>query len=500
MSAAILLALALALTPGYAQGKPPGEGTPRLERSSCVTEALRDAGADCYSFYAREDRAAADGRVIELPVAVLEPASDETTAAPVFFFPGGPGYSILGAPDLIAQYRKDVGDRPLVLLDHRGMIHAKPALRCPDYAEVSPYHNPVFASAVSGSLDTRTRRRSITDAVERCHDGLADEGIDLAQYNSHAVARDVDAIRSALGHERIDLYGRSTGGGTALSYLRYFPDHVRSVVVVSPWFESLRNRSPLDELHTAKQAFTDVLSLCVEDSADCRQRLPAWLRAVGRTRRALDDRPFVTTVGGDDGPERTVYLDGAAFLHTLYLTLPDAYARLPRIVREVPAGDYSSLPEFFRLDAFDPEPETPRYALGYFLAHVCHDMGAHRPTRDDALAMVRREPALLGFEPPWVCGWWDTDGAVPPEHSTRVRSDVPALSIHGQMDPCCGVRWGRHLAETMDRLRVVELRGEGHTPDTLCGSELIAAFLDDPTASLDDGCKAGTALRPWELD
>jgi len=114
--------------------------------------------------------------------------------------------------------------------------------------------------------------------------------------------------------------------------------------------------------------------------------------------------------------------------------------------------------------------------------------------------MLEREPALLGFEPPWACGWWGTDGDVPPEHNALPQSDRPVLSIHGQMDPSCGVRWGRHLRETLPEVEVVELRGLGHTPETGCVTQLVSSFLADPHGPVDDACKDDASLRPWRLE
>lgn len=501
LTATLLLTTMVAQSRAYATETKETANVPRLERSECVTDALTEAGAQCYTFHAQEDREQPNGTIIKLPVAVLESESKASKPAdPVFFFPGGPGYSVLGAPKLIEAYREDVGARTLVLMDHRGMIHATPALRCPAYAEVSPYHNIIFTPAVSSSLNTMARIHSVTDVVEQCYQKLVSEGIDVARYNSYAIARDVDAIRRILGYDKIDVYGRSTGGGTALAYLRYFPESVRAAVLVSPWYTNLRNRAPIDELYTIKQRYTDILSLCVMQNPSCRELLPAWFLAVERARRSLDARPYVTTVEVGDGTSKTLYFDGAAFLHVLYLTLPDIYARLPGIVSDIQNGDYASLDRFFQIDTFDPHPKAPRYALGYFLAHICNDMGSNRPNRKDSIYMIQREPAILGFEPPWVCAWWGTDGAVPPEHSYRYRSDKPALAIHGQMDACCGIRWSQHLARTMPNLQFVQLQGAGHTPTTDCETTLIASFLEAPHKAVDDSCKNDVELRPWQLE
>ncbi|PMR74856.1 hydrolase [Billgrantia endophytica] len=491
----------LFLAQGSAHGQSGSDDVPRLEPSACATETLSELGAECYTFHGEENWDEPNGNHVKLPVGVMAPDEvRDVDDPPVFFFPGGPGFSSLDDRDYLEQLRKDVGNRTLVTMDHRGFIHAEPALECPDYAAVSPYHNIIHTPAIASSLDPMKRLESITGAVEACYQKLKDEGIDVAQYNQYTVSRDVDEIRQLLEYDTIDAFGSSTGSGTVLSFIQYHPESIRAAILGWPWFAHLRNRAPVDEFYTAKQGFTDILALCVADDEACREMLPDWFLAIDRTRRALDGRPHVAHVEDSDGSETTLYFDGAAFLDTLYLMLPEAYAELPSLIRDVEAGDYARLDDFFLVDDYNPEPEAPTYALGYFLAHVCNDMGTNRPGPEDSIAAVQREPGILGFEPPWLCAWWGEDGDVPVEHNDPPVSDIPALAIHGQMDPCCGTRWSEHVSKTMPNLQYVEFQALGHGPVNECRSTMIDAFLADPHATVDDSCKDEVALESWVIE
>lgn len=475
---------------------------PRLETSECATDALKKINARCYIFHGQENWDVPNGNQIELPVGVIKPdeASGSDKNTPVLFFPGGPGHSILEESDYLEQLRKDIGNRTLIVFDPRGFNHAKPALKCPAYASVSPYHNVILTPALTSSVDPIERMKYITKGVSDCYQKLDDQGIEVRQYTEYATSRDVDEIRRLLGHDKINIYGSSTGSGTALSYIRYYPASVRAAILGWPWYTSLRNRAPLDEFYTLKSKFTDVLAMCVEENEECRKQIPAWFLAIDRARRALDDRPFTARVTTEDGTPKTLYFDGAAFLDTLYLMLPQDYAELPKIVTQIQNGDYSSLPDFFQIDQYDSKPHAPTYALGAFLAQACNDMGTNRPDKKDSVAAVSREPAIIGFEPIWLCAWWGTDGDVPPEHSDPVQSDIPALTIHGQMDPCCGIRWGHELSKTMPNLQSIELQGKGHNPITKCRSTVVNAFLDKPYAQVDKSCRHEVPLKKWQLE
>lgn len=496
----VFLLAALSVVSAHAQTDK--SKVPRLESSSCATQALKDLQAKCYTFYGEENWDKPNGNLVELPVGVISPdtKSDADDTTPVVFFPGGPGYSVIGNRDYLGQLRKDVGDRTLIVFDPRGFKHAKPALECPDYAAVSPYHNIIHTPALTSSLDPMERMKHITNEVSACYQKLDKEGVEVAQYTERATSHDIDEIRRLLDHDSVNIFGSSTGSGTALSYIRYYPDSVRAAILGWPWYTSLRNRAPLDEFYTLKSKFTDVLAMCVEDSQACRDQIPAWFLAIDRTRRALDDRPYTAQVDAGDGTEKTLYFDGAAFLDTLYLMLPDDYAILPKIVTQVPQGDYSSLHDFFLIDQYKDETPAPHYALGAFLAQACNDMGTNRPTPEDSIAAVQREPAIIGFEPIWLCAWWGVDGDVPPEHSDPVASDTPALAIHGQMDPCCGTRWSHELSKTMPNIQSVELQGMGHSPVTECRSTMIDAFLAKPNTQVDKSCRNEVALEDWQLE
>ncbi|HSG45503.1 MAG TPA: alpha/beta fold hydrolase [Anaerolineales bacterium] len=54
---------------------------------------------------------------------------------------------------------------------------------------------------------------------------------DLRFYNTEIAMIDLDEVRSALGYDRINIYGASYGTRAALTYLRMFPERVRTVTL-----------------------------------------------------------------------------------------------------------------------------------------------------------------------------------------------------------------------------------------------------------------------------
>jgi len=99
-------------------------------------------------------------------------------------------------------------------------------------------------------LDDRGRGLSGALGVSECYDlqhgnepswdqGLAQcaaqLGDDTSRYGTGDIALDVEALRIALGYDKLDYYGASYGGMDAIAYATRFGEHLRSVVLSSPF-------------------------------------------------------------------------------------------------------------------------------------------------------------------------------------------------------------------------------------------------------------------------
>jgi proline iminopeptidase len=77
--------------------------------------------------------------------------------------------------------------------------------------------------------------------------GRSDAELDSASINLDAFVGDIDALREALGHERIILLGHSFGGLIALAYARTHPERTRALVLVSSEEPGSRFRDQTEE-------------------------------------------------------------------------------------------------------------------------------------------------------------------------------------------------------------------------------------------------------------
>jgi pimeloyl-ACP methyl ester carboxylesterase len=165
---------------------------------------------------------------LELRV-VLAPALGADRLGVLAYDLGGPGLSNTEAlltafpDDLVAGSGATLrGHFDLVALERRGTAHSVPALAC-SFADGPTLPRRPTPEALAPLLTWAT------GAATSCRqDPLA------AHVDSASVARDLDALREALGEEDLSFLGMSYGTTVGEAYARLFPERVRAFVLVSP--------------------------------------------------------------------------------------------------------------------------------------------------------------------------------------------------------------------------------------------------------------------------
>lgn len=89
------------------------------------------------------------------------------------------------------------------------------------------------ASAYLGDLGGLDRHRTLV-LLDNRGTGDSDAPADPATYRRDRLAADVDALRTHLGLDRVDLLGHSAGAGIAMAYAEQHPDRLASLVLLTP--------------------------------------------------------------------------------------------------------------------------------------------------------------------------------------------------------------------------------------------------------------------------
>jgi pimeloyl-ACP methyl ester carboxylesterase len=103
-----------------------------------------------------------------------------------------------------------------------------------------------------------------------------------------------------------------------------------------------------------------------------------------------------------------------------------------------------------------------------------------------------KHPGLKGYEVmalPDICSVWKVKPAKAIANQPVV-SKIPTLVLGAQYDAYTDPRWGRTVSSRLKNSFFVEIPWAGHGPafSVPCVGDMIASFLDDPSATPDNSC------------
>lgn len=447
------------------RASPPPEDS-RLPLEDCHIEG---STALCGTLLRPERPDDPEGRTISIAVAVI-PASTGTRHAPLYLLAGGPGQGARkGFAPLLPALRAIGRTRDLVLVDQRG-TGGSGALSCAK-------EDPTIAEQLSELVDH--------ELLTKCLEGY---DTDLKQYLTTIAMDDLDAVRAALGHERIDLYGGSYGTRAALVYARRHPEHTGKLVLdgVAPVDMAI----PLSFARDAQAALDRMFADCAAEPA-CAAAYPD---AAGAFSRWITAEPTPTTiVHPRTGVHEEVTLDKRVLASVVrgILYSPTLSVTLPYALHEAERGNLSPLVSS-ALALSDGLADV--MSVGLMYAVLCSEdvpfIDADAVARETANTVIGTTLVDVFTE---VCSLWPR-AELEPGHREPVHSDAPALLLSGELDPVTPPRWAEHVLPHLPEGRHVIVPGAGHgTASIPCVAEVVEAFLDGDEPSLE--C-VGTLERP----
>lgn len=467
----LLAGVAVQAFPAFAGG-----GAHALEMRPC-------AGADmaaflCGTLQVPEDHEQPGQRLIELNVLVMPARNGGSGLAPLFSLEGGPGLSATeGAGFFATAGRVHWQDRDVVLVDQRGTGRSTP-LRCP-------------------ALEARHRllRMYPPDAVRACRDALA-PAHDLTRYTTIAAARDLEAVRHALGYDAIDLIGLSYGTRLAQTYARLYPQRVRAMALLGT--VPMDRRVPLDHAANGQAVLDAVFAACDADAA-CHAAFPQlrqeWAGILARLERSPMQVSFARA-GRSESIDVQRGPFGEAF-RSLLLTTPGQRS-VPYLIHQMASGDFQPFLERVLASG------APAAAAGLYLSVTCGEdtnrIGASEIATSSAGTFLGRYRV---DEQVGACHAWPSS-RMPEEQFAPVRLDLPVLLMAGTMDYVTPLAWATEVASALPNSRVVPIRDLGHFPIGLDGMEcydkVIAEFFQEGSPqALDLACVAQMTPPPFLL-
>ena len=331
---------------------------------------------------------------------------------------------------------------------------------------------------------------------------------------------DTDAVREALGYDKVDYWGGSYGGIDITAYATRFGQHLRSIVLDSP--EGAPGLRPyLGEGDSARSTLREVRLDCLR-SPTCAVDHPVPDAEFERLIQSIRNHPAQGYAHDANGNLVRVVLDEGALLYIAYDEIGRFVNTGELLAAENSLSHDDPLP-LLRLGA-EVTPLVSDYgdptvgSIGDSFAALCVD--AHEPWNWSAPMEVRfrqfadsvsKLPAdyftpfskaagtslhFSGQER--QCLWWqkptDSSPVVPP-HSTY--PNVPTLVMVGDMDTLVPVEGVREVADLFPGSTLVEVTEAGHETITWtqCAANLQSQFFE--TLQVGDTSCTNTPETIW---
>lgn len=446
----------------------------KLEDCTLTSPNGDQVDARCGTLTVPEDRANPDGRQIELNVAVIPAIKRNPESDALFLLAGGPGQSAVEAfPAMISLMFQIHEDRDIVLVDQRGTGKSNP-LRC------------------LGPEDDDLTEEQVLAKLKSCPETL---DADLRFYNTEIAMTDLDEVRSALGYETINIYGASYGTRAALTYLRMFPEHVRTVTldaVVDSDFVMF-----MDAAEDGQAALEKFFARCEADEA-CNSTFPKLRSEFDGLLSRLEETPAEIAIphplthASFDLTVTPQLITNMVF-NTLYV--PDFVATLPLSIH-VAYADENYVPLISQALLVNAGLYD-----GMFYAVACTE---DAPLISAPEAAKRGENSVFGdrtVDFAAVCSKWQK-GDVSPEFREPVVSDVPVLILSGEADPITPPRHADKVAESLTNEIHLVFSGMGHgNLSSHCSTNLFKDFIESASIEgLDTACVEGVQPPPFFVD
>ncbi|MDX6325646.1 MAG: hypothetical protein QOK15_2000 [Nocardioidaceae bacterium] len=476
MGLCALLVGALTEAPGAAAGAPlasprpvtaVSRGATPLTWSACPYPGS-PASLQCATVKVPLDYAHPQGRQTTVTIDRLKASGGAHRVGSLVFNPGGPGgsgtaivyFESLGANLFSRGVRRHFD---IIGLDPRGVGLSNP-VRCSP--AILNQRVSLFPRSAAAFHRLKAHNRALARSCLRRTGPL------VKHVDTLSAARDIEAIRRALGDGKLNYLGLSYGTLLGETYADLYPHRIRTMALDAALVHSLPVRTMLaDEAGGYERSLDRFFRWCRGSSAcalhgrNVRRLYRQLVRRANRSPIPAPSchqpgcRPYVT---GEDIRFDTQGL--LLFKKPIPLVAPQGWNELAIAIRQARRGDAS------KLSAPLASSPTDDALNGSAIANECLDWRTPVRHRSD-LRRLRRvaqhvAPILRGASQSWTiiagCVGWPWPPVNPP-HRTRVRGTPPVLVVNATHDPSTSYAWARRLSHEITSSVLLTRAGDGHT-------------------------------------
>ncbi|MFE1441630.1 alpha/beta hydrolase [Streptomyces sp. NPDC058739] len=450
-------AVAAVVLPGIARAQEPGPaGAEPIAWADCGEGSV--PGAQCATVQVPLDWSRPRGERITLALSRLPARDPANRIGPLLFNPGGPGGSGMAAvaySDLLSAAPEfaELRDRfDLIGFDPRGVGGSTP-VTCP-----KPLHDPAVGAFPRTPAEHAGLKRFNKAAGSACR---AATGALMDHVDTGSVVRDVEALRKAVGAEKISYLGLSYGTEIGSLYAQRYPHRVRAMVLDGVVDHSLpTRRAAADEARATERALHRFADWCAGDDS-CVLKGADALAVYDGVLAAAE----ATGINASE-PGREVNAEELTNGAYTYLTQPATWPYLAgALAAAAGLGGAPADASALVAPASFLQPEYDAYrTVG------CHDFVSRTPGFPDMSAQAARlkriAPHTWRYSEFWDwtsgCAGWPVAPANPPA-PLAVHGAPPVLLVSTRYDAATPHVWAERLAARIEGSSLLTVEGDGHT-------------------------------------
>ena len=449
----------------------------------CPPEA-QALGATCGTLPVPLDRQHPDGPKINIYFELYLHTSEGPAESAILFNLGGPGGSTAYyRSPILALFAQNTDVHDFLLIDDRGRGLSE-AIDCEELQHGT-------ASFEDAEADCATQL------------GPAD-----SWYGTGDIAMDTDAVRAALGYDKVDYWGGSYGGEDVTAYATRFGEHLRSIILDAPMGTPALVPFLLDG-ENARATAQEVRLDCLP-SPTCSADHPDPDSEFAQLIQSIRNKPVWGWAHDANGTPVYVKLDEGALL---YLASFPTSTSLP-FGFMVSAGEI--LASGTSLSQGDPVPllrlgaevipwvtdfgDPTAYSQGDYVAAMCVDFhepwewSDTMPEREEKFAngmsklpsdffapFSRAAGSNLGVSLEKQCLWWQKPTpSSPVTLPNPTYPNVPTLVMSGDLDTLVATEEVRKVAALFPQSTFIKVEEAGHETVTWthCAANLQSQFFE----------------------
>jgi len=315
-------------------------------------------------------------------------------------------------------------------------------------------------------------------------------------YSTHDHADDTDAVRQALGVDKIAIWGTSYGTKLALAYALAYPTHVERLLLDSVLPTDYPDPYEANVLHDMTLALSNYCG-----ASACRAATPNLTADVAAVANAVARTPARGVVRQANGSSRKDRMDGLDMLSIVVDSdlNPGLAALLPAATHAARAGNMSPLLRLHELDAGSEVTSAEELSVGLNAATSCADghfpWDATTPIADRPARLQTAVSALpagaLGPFGSWAAGLgtasfclkWPSTVAPTPPLGAGPLPDVPVLALSGGYDMRTPTSSARAVVAGFPHGQVLVVPAIGHSvigaDPSFCAIRAVRSWIDN---------------------